>query len=251
MDRRPFLIPFFALTACAASAPLNCPDGTLEDEEAQRCVPTSIAGLQALCEEGSTMPLATTVQFPTNPAGCPWGIGDNLTEMQLTATARVELVEAVGVPEGAIACELTFDFEPDGPQVFRHDDEMFLLFADVVLAASDTVLVDLLPTAGRYFRLWDWTAIAGERLRFMDSEPYCLGGLEGVGRCEIPPEDTQGPLSFLASSDLEEELLYRAYETGNHGFTLVTVGDNDADTDCSSGALAVGVTGSYLVDDAE
>ena len=221
------------LLLVACSNPLDCPEGTMEDDAFRRCVPTTLEGLNALCDEGAPLSFVEEVSFRDNPPGCPWGEGDNLAESQLEVTARLEIDTFSQVPAADIACGMTFDFAfGGGVDDVVYDDGFFLLYGDVVVAASHSQLVELLPESGRFFRLWDWSALAGETLPFQGVTPYCIGVDAGFGTCSVTEADTAGPITFDLDVEVQRELLFRALQTGNTNWTMVTIGDNDADSDC-------------------
>lgn len=231
------------LVLAACSTPLDCPEGTEEDGGFRRCAPTTVEGLNTLCETiGGLNRVPAFVSFPTNQPGCPWGEGDNLAPTQLEVSARVELAEPTDFASD-VGCSMDFDFTNSN---IEYDDGFFLLFGDVVLAASHSSLVERLPESGPFFRLWDWSAVAGEVLPFTNVSPYCIGVDEGFGTCSISAPDTPGPITVDPDLEVQRELLFHAYETGDAAFTLITIGDNDADTDCRSDRYSFRVDVGFL-----
>lgn len=237
--------PLLLLAAC--SSPLDCPEGTMEDEAFRRCIPTTLEGLNTLCDEGAPLSFIDEVSFRDNPAGCPWGEGDNLDESQLEVTARLELDTFSQLPAADVACGMAIDFAFGGAvDDVVYDDGFFLLYGDVVVAASHTRLVELLAEDGRFSRLWDWSVLAGETLPFNGVTPYCIGVQEGFGTCSVTEADSAGPITFDPDVEVQRELLFRARQTGNTNWTLVTFGDNDADSDCRNDPYSFSVDYSVL-----
>ena len=224
------------LLLAACSAPLDCPEGTEEDGGSRRCVPTTVEGLNTLCDlRGASPALFEVIRFADNPPGCPWGEGDNLTETQLEVTARVELRVSTEITAD-VGCFMDLDFTNSRGLVddVVYDDGFFLLFGDVVVASSHSSLVERLAESGRFSRLWDWSRVAGEVIPFTNVSPYCIGVAEGFGTCTVTEPDTAGPITIDPDIEVQRELLFRARETGNGDFTFITFSDNDADSDCRS-----------------
>lgn len=247
---RAFVVGLLILVACSSSdPPIECPAETVPDALGARCLPTSLAGVATLCADPEAMTTAfeETLVIPANPAGCPWGIDDNLEESQNDVTARVARRGVSVFPSGAVPCSLTLDFAPEGmEQAIDYDDGFFLLFGDVILASSHAALVERMPTEGR-FRVFDWSAIAGEQLGFFGVEPYCLGEAEGLGTCAIADPDDAGPITVDLDAELLSELAFRAFEDDELSLTMVAIGDNDADQDCRFSRFAIGVDAPYLL----
>lgn len=187
-----------------------------------------------LCEEEEPETVTLTVEFPATSGGCDWGEDGNLDPSQGIVTARLEQTDSLELPDDAVICDVTFDFEgitggEGTPMVY--DDNFFFTFNGVVLAASYGPMVESLPSDDIYYT-YDWEALAGTGFEFDDRVPtYCLGEDEGLSVCEIPPPETNGVMSLQFDSGVVNELAFRAIEAGAYDFTFVTIGDND-DTDC-------------------
>ncbi len=248
MRRTPFALATaaFLLSACSSSSPIVCPDETVADAAGRRCLPTSVAGVATLCAEGEPVAYTETLVIPDVTAECPWGADGNLEPAQNEVTARNGLRDVSDFPTGAIPCSLAFDFAPEGmEQAIDYDDGFFLLFGDVVLASSHAALVEQLPAEGP-FRIFDWTAIAGQELGFFGVEPYCLGEAEGLGTCTITGSDDPGPITVDLDESLRDQLAFRVFEEDELALTLLAIGDNDADSDCRASRFVLGVDVPHL-----
>ncbi|MEO0322649.1 MAG: hypothetical protein AAF447_06815 [Myxococcota bacterium] len=234
------------LAGCSSSSSLDCPAETVADASGRRCVPTSLAGVAQLCAEAEPVAFSETLVLPDLPAACPWDSDDNLSPAQNEVTARAGFRDISAFPSGAVPCSLDFDFEPEGmAQAIDYDDGFFLLFGDVVLASSHAALVERLPMEGP-FRIFDWSAIAGEELGFFGVEPYCLGEAEGLGTCAIASAEEPGPISVDLDASLRDQLAFRAFEEDELAITLVAVGDNDAGEDCRASRFVLGIDVPHL-----
>lgn len=94
--------------------------------------------LAEACETYEPEPLELTITFEKLDEGCPFGEDDNLPEDNGYFTARIEQDKTLDLPEGAIICDLEFDFEVNqlSGQSIEYDDNFVFTFNDVVLAAS-------------------------------------------------------------------------------------------------------------------
>ncbi len=209
----------------------------------------SAEDVATLCAEGDPITVSLLVEFPATDPSCPFGEGDNLPEQDAVITARVEQQVELGLPEGAVVCGMAFDFQgisggEGTPMVY--DDNFFFTFNDVVLAASYGPMVDVFSTEGA-LPLYDWADIVGYGFQFDNSIPtWCLGEADGRSSCEIPPPETNGIMSLQFDSTLVDELSFRAVELNRFDFTFITMGDNDAGTDCAHEDFAFKVDVPYI-----
>lgn len=202
----------------------------------------------ALCERETPTTETFSLTFPDDPPGCAWGQDGNLEMAQGVVTARAEQHLGLPLPEGAVVCDLALDFEvdPGFEQVIYYDDNMFLAFNDVVLAASYGPMVDALPRDG-LFSTWDWGALAGTPFGFDPATPtYCLGAAEGLSDCDIPPPETNGPVALAFDPSLVSQLSFRALQSGTFDYSFVTIGDNDPDVDCYHDAFTIEVAATWV-----
>jgi hypothetical protein len=209
----------------------------------------SAEDVATLCERETPTVETFTLTFPADPPGCAWGEDGNLEMAQGVVTARAEQHLTLPLPEDAVVCDLTLDFEvdPGFEQALYYDDNMFLTFNGVVLAASYGPMVDPLPKDG-IFAAWDWAALAGTPFAFDSSIPsYCLGEAEGQSECDIPPPETNGPVALAFDPALVSELSFRAVQAGTFDYSFVTIGDNDPVVDCYHDAFTIEVEAPYVV----
>ena len=158
---RPILaIPL--LVACKGSIDLD--NATVEE-------------IQDLCRESTPEVHIANVLFPADPPGCAWGEDGNLDMAQGQVTARAEQRVVIELPEDVVVCDLVFDFAVDGDleQTLYYDDNMFILYNDVVLAASYGGMVEQFPVSRRASHLRLGLA-GGLRLRVRQQHPDVLPG---------------------------------------------------------------------------
>ncbi len=187
------------------------------------------------------------VTFDGTSGGCPWGQDGNIDPEQGFLTARVEQEETLDLSE-VVICDMDFDFAGDAglEQDIVYDDNFLFTFNGVVLAASYRPWVDALAADG-IFRIYDWDSIVGMENLFDDGIPtYCVGEDSELADCDIPPPETQGPISLSFDLAITSELSYRAIDESRVEFGFIATGDNDPDVDCSHEPFFFEVTVPYL-----
>lgn len=218
------------LPACVQVIPLEDPPPAATAEEA--------------CARGNIRSVPLDVSFPERAPGCAWGEDGNRSPDQGVVTARAEQSAALAL-DGAI-CGLDFDFSvdrgdadaaADDEPLLRYDDGFLLTFDDVILVASYAPLVEVFATDG-LLRVYDWSRLVGFPFGFEPEGTYCLGEVEGLSSCEVPPPETAGPLSLVFGDPIVAALAERAHARGGSAFGFVTYGDNDPDFDCSHSAFS-------------
>jgi hypothetical protein len=192
-----------------------------------------------LCTEKAPTSVDIEVKFAAWDESCPREEEDNLPAEDGVFTARVETTEALALPTSSVICDVGYDFQPnpEESQVMQYDDHFVLTFVDAVLATSNGQLADLLPESDG-IKTWDWSSVAGVEIDWNDTSNWCLGQDEGLSECTIPPTDTPGELKLDYDESLVAELSYRAVAANRVDFTFITIGDNDAATDCSHNAFS-------------
>jgi hypothetical protein len=202
--------------------------------------------LRTHCESEEPELFEFLVYFDDQEPSCPWGEADNLIAEEATVTARVVDTVEVYLPEDAVFCGLELDFDPTGTgQVMEYDDDFFLNMSDVVLLASDNTQVAVMPK-DEMLPLFEWSALAGAAIDFGDIPPFCLGETEGLSSCSVPPDETPAPIDLSMDQTLVDELAFRIFEAGALNFSFVTLGDNDAEKDCSHEAYQLMVRMPYV-----
>ena len=63
---------------------------------------------------------------------------------------------------------------------------------------------------------------------------------------DIPPPETQGPISLSFDLDITSELSYRAIDEARAELGFIATGDNDPETDCSHREFFFDVEVPYL-----
>jgi hypothetical protein len=187
------------------------------------------------------------IEFDGTTGGCPWGEDGNLWPTQGVLTARVEQQRSLEL-EDALICDMEFTFAGEAglEQDIEYDDNFLFVFNDVVLASSYRPWVEQLEADGIY-RLYDWDQIVGQENLFDESIPtYCVGDDSDLASCDIPPPETNGPISLSFDLSITSELSYRASEEDRRDFTFIATGDNDESIDCSHGAFYFDVDVPYL-----
>lgn len=218
---------------------LGCGSGTGSDdakvEDTSSFSINSADDIARACEEGEPQTAQFTVTFPETSPPCPWGEGDNLDTQDAHMTARIEQSSSLSLPAGAVVCDMAFNFQgvsggEGTPMIY--DDNFVFTFNDVPLASSYAPLIDELAVVDG-LPVYDWSRIAGNEFSFDTSiATWCLGEAEGRSACEIPPPETDGIMSLSFEASLANELSLLAIQQNRFEFSFITIGDNDASTDC-------------------
>ena len=196
------------------------------------------------CVDGTRLSALVDLIVDPDPVGCPWGEDDNLGEQQGVLTARDETVARIvrtdnGAPfdylaNGGKLCDvrldtLTLDDNPVAAD-FVYDDVLLVTLNEAVVIASYAPILEQLEQSGGLYR-YDWEGLRGTQLQFQSNQAYCLGYGNGSD-CALPFSDTTGEFVISLGGDgfgsLKDELL----EAGTLELKFITIGDNDADTDC-------------------
>ena len=210
---------------------------------------TDTPSIAERCEDETRREITLPIEFPAREPGCDWGENGNLDPAASVVTARAEEYASLLLKD-VVICDLVFDFEPDDDerQNIRYDDNFFLTFDDVVLAASYAPMVERFDAEGT-FRLYEWDEIAGYYFSFDEDIPtYCLGEAEGLSACEVPPPEEYGPIAIELHPTLVNGLAQRAHEESRYEFGFITLGDDEPYEDCSHGDFEFRVEVSYIVD---
>ena len=211
---------------------------------------TSPDDVKELCAVNTKKTVVLDVLFPAEEAGCQWGENGNLTMMQGRVTARSEQHVDLELPQGGIICDLDFEFESVDASLeqrsFVYDDNFFLTFNDVVLAASYApMVVDRFQNEAGLYR-YNWDRLKGYQFGFGTVPTYCIGADEGLSECTIPPPETNGPMALTFGGELVRQLSYVAVQEKRFEFMLATIGDNDPQTDCSHETFGFQIEVTYL-----
>jgi hypothetical protein len=204
--------------------------------------------ISTACEDRADDVVTETyrVEFPATQGQCAWGQDGNLEQNDGYLTARVEQTASLSLAD-KVVCDMQFEFAGEAGigQDFIYDDNFFFLFNGVVLAASYRPWVEALPAEG-IFHFYDWDTIVGMENLFHGVPTYCVGDETDQADCEIPPPETQGPISLSFDLSITNELSYRAIDENRAEFGFVATGDNDAWSDCAHEYFYVDVEVPYL-----
>lgn len=187
------------------------------------------------------------IEFEGTSGGCPWGEDGNQWPAQGVLTARVEQQKSLDL-EDALICDMQFTFAGEAglEQDIEYDDNFLFVFNDIVLASSYRPWVEQLDADGIY-RFYDWDQIVGLDNLFDASIPtYCVGDDSDLAECDIPPPETNGPISLSFDLSITSELSFQAVEEDRRDFTFVATGDNDESIDCSHDSFFFDVDVPYL-----
>ena len=195
------------------------------------------------CDNALIISETFDIHFDERRPSCEWDTNDNIGARDGYLTARTRESHAIPVDLSRQICGITFDFDPDrSGQSLAYDDELFLLFNDVVLLSSDTRQVARLDEKDG-LRFFDWEALVGSPIDFSSSVPhYCLGQAEGLSTCEVPDAHITGEVQLDLEPELMRTLGDYAVDIGEANFDLVTIGDNDPENDCFHTPFSLSIT---------
>lgn len=192
------------------------------------------------CAQASLQEHRQTIHFENPGQVCEFGVGDNMSRVQLWFRARREQTVRLALPEGAVVCRMEFTF-PEQPMTF--DDEIFLLYDGVVLASSIDLSARFQATGS--LSTYGWSRIRNTRYDASARNPFCLGAAAGLGRCQMPYTEQTGPMALSFDGALFEEIA-EATKRPTHDFGFVTTGDND-NSDCQHAPLSFDVKAHYFL----
>lgn len=194
-----------------------------------------------LCEKGAKQPLTEQINFPrTVPGSCPWGENDNLLAMNAHSTARVEQTSELKLPTNAVICSL--DISTADNQNNKYDDQFLIHLNQKLLVSSSKIIIQPLTESDGFYE-YDWKKLRGHNWNIGAGGKYCLD----MSRCTIPKTESVGPLSFAIPTSAAAKLSALIHNQQNATFTMVTVGDDNRDTDCFHRKLLLNVTGTYVI----
>ena len=198
--------------------------------------------IESLCTAKATQMQSVTrsVSFPDPGKVCDWGMDGNNTPKDGEIRARREQVVELAIPDKAIVCDMQFRFTE---QKMRYDDEIFLTFNNIVLAAS----MDYTPRFDKDgdYPVYDWTKVKGAKYDHGAFPTFCLGAKDGLGSCFIPPTETTGTMSLSFDGKLIRDLVSRAIKANSYELKWTTLGDNDG-SDCRHQDFGFHVDISYV-----
>jgi hypothetical protein len=195
------------------------------------------------CETMAPTTQVVNIEFPKPNMTCEWGVDGNLTELNGFLRARIEQPRNLGLPEGAVICDATFDFVQ---QDFLYDDHFMLLFNDIVIASSYNFSAELQESTYGLLK-YDWSAIAGIFWDTSKEEIFCpdIDGALGMSTCAFPGHDQQGTINLTYDADFIRAIMSNGIPS-DHSFTMVSIGDNDR-MDCEHSDVEFDVAVKYVV----
>lgn len=211
--------------------------------------PTTVTELISNCDDakarGKIQSSTSQITFEDNVGQCPWGVGDNLAKLDSSATARLEQVRKVNIPSGAVVCQV--HLEDVDQQNFRYDDNIILTLNNYLLTATSDFQNYLQNTNGYYS--YDWSRIKGKNAKAntSDSAPekqYCAGKDQGLAACSFPLTDTNGSVKLQFSERVIQNILGMT-SASDINLTMITIGDNDASSDCHHNTMRFNVKVDY------
>jgi hypothetical protein len=211
----------------------------------------TIDDVATACEEYTPIEVTQTIEFTAQPAGCPWGTDDNMQVADGFMTARNEQTQSLQLPDDALICDMRLSFgggvEIGEIQNLIYDDHFFFMFNDVILASSIRDMVDVFRADANGMHRYEWDTIRGMGYhQFSPYENYCLGDDDEETDCDIPETEVPGPISINFGDSTVDLLSLLALDEQRAEFTMVATGDDDANSDCSHGAITFDVTVPYL-----
>ncbi|MGE0174712.1 MAG: hypothetical protein AB7T49_18110 [Oligoflexales bacterium] len=218
------------------------PDGSGGDQGPAQPVDTKTEdGVREICQNQAVVETMTkTIRFDRPETTCAWNMDGNLSKVQAVVRARREQAQNLDIGSDAVICGVAFDVPQ---QQIQFDDEIFLLFNNVVLAMSKDYTYALPQHEGLH--VYDWASLRNEDyLPDGYSHNYCLGEGDGTGTCVMPYTETTGALK-LAFDDSVLHKISSFSDTSQHSFGLVTIGD-DNNTDCIHTGLQFQVSVRYV-----
>ena len=219
------------------------PEPVPEPEETPVYRPESTHSLNPSCDNALLISETFDIFFDEQNPSCKWGVNDNISAQDGYLTARVRESAPIPVDLSREICGITFDFDPNQTgQSLSYDDELFLLFNDVVLLSSDKKQVERLREKDG-LRLFNWEELVGAPIDFSPSVPhYCLGEDEGMSACEVPDAHVTGEVRLDLEPELMKILGEYAVDIGEATFDMVTIGDNDPENDCFHSPFSLSIT---------
>ena len=176
-------------------------------------VPKNIspAELATKCANSEVVEYKQVISFAQPQDTCAWGTDavpnmGNLGKKDGRVSARYQQDDLLKVPDNALLCSLNLDFVPDGSagQQMYYDDEIFMTFNDVILAASQSY--DTAFTKKDGFMVYDWSKLVGKKYGHDLFPAYCVGADQGQGECFIPPTETNGLMKVNFSDAIVQKI---------------------------------------------
>lgn len=185
------------------------------------------------------------VDFEDNPGSCPWGLDDNMTKRNGYARARIEQVQQISLPAGAVVCNMKL--EDVVQQNFIYDDNLILTLNGFLLA-STTNFQTYFDHVNEYYK-YDWSRLVDQRGHVDAADTtapnqYCLGRDQGLSSCSFPQTETLGRVDLSFHERVIQNVLGMT-SASDVKLTMITTGDDNASTDCHHSPIRFSVTIEY------
>ncbi len=158
---------------------------------------------------------------------CPFGQGDNLSELQGYLRARVEDEQVIPVTEGHVLCGIKNISSKPG-QKMRFDDHFMLNFNQQVILSSFDIGSTPLEKKADFFE-YDWLKLRGDMGHDIssdfDSSPYCIADSNS---CKTPPHDMEGDFYLDLDEILIDKLMKASSTNEDYKIRTILLGDNNA-----------------------
>lgn len=157
-----------------------------------------------LCEGATLLTKVLDIEFKDPAKVCAFDKGFNKARKDAYITAREEQHYDFALAADEVLCEMNFSFDK---QAMRYDDEIVLLYNDVVLMSSSKDLVSHLEEKNglsKYF----WGNLVGEPYlpSTQDTGPYCLGEKDNLGSCKLPLTQMTGDIELSFDKSLAQKI---------------------------------------------
>jgi len=184
------------------------------------------------------------INFEDPGVTCDFGNNGNLEIRDGYFQGRIEQVQLLEeIPEGAIICDLSFEFSE---QEMRYDDHFLLAFDGSLIASSYDFDSQLQSMEG--LLQYDWSTISG--MKWVTGSQYegvfCPGQQEGLSACAWPKTDTMGTIALDYDPQLIQNIIGLNSQRAQHEFRFVTIGDNDS-RDCEHSNINFQVNIEYVI----
>lgn len=206
--------------------------------------------IKTACNSGSVTKTMHTLYFEDR-VGCEWRKNGNLAPKDGYTTVRHEQAQQIKLPEHAILCQ--FDIKSSKTQEkFIYDDALFFTLNDLILISSgdaytkNSSIDHTVDEHGIYS--WNFDSIKG--LHLNDSvygDKYCFGDTNSGSICALPSTQKLGEFSYKLDKESSFILSSKLKNQANLDFKVITIGDNDARSDCSHSGLSIDVDVEYVL----
>lgn len=188
--------------------------------------------------------LEKKVVFSETIKECNWLLDGNLSmEAQSFRARREQTIALTELPQNAIIIDLLFSF-PKQPVLYR--DGIILTMNDFILMMSHKSLSSHFEKSSD-FPFYQWNKIVGKKYANQKDPVFCLGQDAGLGRCAIPPNESNGLFILEIADSLIEEVSKLAYEKDRkYNFSLTVTGD-DGGGDCQHSEISFDTVIYYIM----